>query len=62
PCSVTVELMDERSIQLRWSGREKIFSPHGDRISFRCKRGKYSVGSDLTQTCNDGEMTLPLCV
>ncbi|XP_067252404.1 complement factor H-like isoform X2 [Chanodichthys erythropterus] len=61
PCSVTVELMDERGLELRWRGREKIFSPHGDRIEFKCQRGKYSVGSDLIQTCNDGEMTLPLC-
>ncbi|XP_051764953.1 complement factor H-like isoform X4 [Ctenopharyngodon idella] len=61
PCSVTVEEMDERGIQLRWRGREKIFSPHGDRIIFSCKRGKHSTGSDLIQTCNDGEMTLPLC-
>ncbi|KAK9967447.1 hypothetical protein ABG768_001846 [Culter alburnus] len=61
PCSVTVELMDERGLELRWRGREKIFSPHGDRITFSCKSGKYSVGSDLTQTCNDGVMNLPLC-
>ncbi|KAK9967454.1 hypothetical protein ABG768_001853 [Culter alburnus] len=62
PCSVTVELMDERGIELRWRGREKIFSSHGDRITFRCKSGKYSVGSDLSQICNDGEMDLPHCV
>ncbi|XP_051764933.1 complement factor H isoform X3 [Ctenopharyngodon idella] len=61
PCSVSVEEMDERGIQLRWRGREKIFSPHGDRITFSCKRGKHSTGSDLIQTCNDGEMNLPLC-
>ncbi|XP_048022620.1 complement factor H-related protein 2-like isoform X2 [Megalobrama amblycephala] len=60
PCTVTVEVLDERGIQLRWRGREKIFSPHGDRIEFSCKRGKSSIG--LIQTCNDGVMNLPLCV
>ncbi|ROL40745.1 Complement factor H [Anabarilius grahami] len=59
PCSVSVEVMDERGIELRWRGREKIFSPHGDRIEFSCKRGKSSIG--LIQTCNDGVMDLPLC-
>ncbi|XP_067252395.1 complement factor H-like isoform X2 [Chanodichthys erythropterus] len=34
PCSVSVEKMDERGIELRWGGRQKIFSPHGDRITF----------------------------
>ncbi|XP_067252419.1 complement factor H like 4 isoform X2 [Chanodichthys erythropterus] len=60
PCSVSLEEMDERGIQLRWRGREKIFSPHGDRIEFSCKKGKSSIG--LIQTCNDGVMNLPLCV
>ncbi|XP_048038849.1 complement factor H-related protein 2-like isoform X2 [Megalobrama amblycephala] len=61
PCSVSLEVLDERGIELRWRGREKIFSPDGDRITFRCQRGKYSVGIDLLQTCNDGVMDLPLC-
>ncbi|XP_048022564.1 complement factor H-related protein 2-like [Megalobrama amblycephala] len=63
PCSVSVELMDERGIELRWGGRQNIFSPHGDIISFKCKSGKYSVGlgNDLRSTCNDGVMNLPLC-
>ncbi|XP_048022576.1 coagulation factor XIII B chain-like [Megalobrama amblycephala] len=59
PCSVSLELMDKRGIELRWREREKIFSPHGDKIEFRCQRGKSSIG--LKQTCNDGEMDLPLC-
>ncbi|XP_048038844.1 complement factor H-like isoform X2 [Megalobrama amblycephala] len=61
PCSVSVELMDERGIELRWGGREKIILPHWDRITFSCKSGKSSIGSGLTQTCNDGVMNLPLC-
>ncbi|XP_067252399.1 complement factor H-like isoform X4 [Chanodichthys erythropterus] len=62
PCSVSVEKMDERGIELRWHGRENIFSPHGDRITFRCQRGKSSIDSDLRSTCNDGVMNLPRCV
>ncbi|XP_048022647.1 complement factor H-related protein 1-like [Megalobrama amblycephala] len=62
PCSVSLELMDERGIELRWAGRRKIFSPHGDRITFMCQKGRSSIGSDLRSTCNDGVMNLPLCV
>jgi len=58
---VTVEEMDERGIQLQWGEQRNIFSPHEDRISFSCKRGKYSAGIDLRQMCNDGVMNLPLC-
>jgi len=64
PCSVTVEEMDDRGIQLRYRGREKIFSPHEDRITFACLWGKRLIGSDsnLIQYCNDGVMNLPKCV
>ncbi|XP_039524644.1 complement factor H-like isoform X1 [Pimephales promelas] len=64
PCSVTVEEMDDRGIQLRYRGREKIFSPHLDRITFACLWGKRLIGSDsnLIQYCNDGVMDLPVCV
>ncbi|KAK7137132.1 hypothetical protein R3I93_017259 [Phoxinus phoxinus] len=64
PCSVTVEEMDKRGIELRWGGRQKIFSPHQDRISFVCQWGKSLIGSRnlLIQVCNDGEMYLPECV
>ncbi|KAK7137133.1 hypothetical protein R3I93_017260 [Phoxinus phoxinus] len=64
PCSVTVEEMDKRGIELRWGGRQKIFSSHQDRLSFACQSGKSLIGSSdlLIPTCNDGEMYLPECV
>ncbi|XDV22259.1 hypothetical protein PO909_027194 [Leuciscus waleckii] len=64
PCSVTVEEMDKRGIELRWGPLEKIFSPHEDRISFACQRGKDLTDSSISliQYCNDGVMHLPECV
>uniref|UniRef100_A0A672QE93 Beta-2-glycoprotein 1 n=1 Tax=Sinocyclocheilus grahami TaxID=75366 RepID=A0A672QE93_SINGR len=62
PCTVTVEEMDRRGIELAHVNRQKMFAPHDDYISFVCKRGKVSVGSALRQQCNDGVMALPECV
>ncbi|XP_077083194.1 complement factor H-like [Siphateles boraxobius] len=64
PCSVSVEEMDKRGIELYWGGRQNIFSPHLDRITFACQRGKLLIGSssNLIQYCNDGVMNLPECV
>ncbi|KAK7137130.1 hypothetical protein R3I93_017257 [Phoxinus phoxinus] len=64
PCSVPVVDMDKRGIELRWGGRQKIFSPHQDRITFACQKGKSFIGSSdlLIQYCTDGEMYLPECV
>ncbi|XP_026091802.1 complement factor H-like [Carassius auratus] len=61
PCTVTVEEMNRRGIELAYVNRQKMFAPHNDYISFACKRGKYSVGVPLRQQCNDGLMTLPEC-
>ncbi|XP_067272190.1 complement factor H-related protein 2-like [Pseudorasbora parva] len=61
PCTVTVEEMDKRGIQLRWGGRQKIFVAHHDRIVFVCQRGKYLTVNELIQICYDGVMILPEC-
>ncbi|XP_067272186.1 complement factor H like 4 isoform X2 [Pseudorasbora parva] len=60
-CTVTVEEMDKRGIELRWGGRQKIFSAHEERITFACQRGKYLTVNELRQICYDGEMILPVC-
>uniref|UniRef100_A0A8C1JIP7 Sushi domain-containing protein n=1 Tax=Cyprinus carpio TaxID=7962 RepID=A0A8C1JIP7_CYPCA len=63
PCTVTVEEMDRRGIELAYANRQKMFAPHSDHITFMCKRGKVSVAvRELRQQCNDGVMTLPECV
>ncbi|XP_073701025.1 complement factor H-related protein 2-like isoform X2 [Garra rufa] len=62
PCTVTVEEMDKRGIELQWGGRQKIFSPHKDIISFACQTGKYLKDeTNLRQTCTNGVMLLPRC-
>uniref|UniRef100_A0A673LQX7 Beta-2-glycoprotein 1 n=1 Tax=Sinocyclocheilus rhinocerous TaxID=307959 RepID=A0A673LQX7_9TELE len=61
PCSVTVGEMDERGIELAFADQQKMFAPHDDHITFKCQRGKVSVGFALRQKCNDGVITLPVC-
>uniref|UniRef100_A0A9J7X033 Complement factor H like 4 n=1 Tax=Cyprinus carpio carpio TaxID=630221 RepID=A0A9J7X033_CYPCA len=62
PCTVTVEEMNERGIELAFADQQKLFAPHDDHITFTCQRGKILVGFSLRQKCNDGVMTLPKCV
>uniref|UniRef100_A0A8C1XCZ9 Sushi domain-containing protein n=1 Tax=Cyprinus carpio TaxID=7962 RepID=A0A8C1XCZ9_CYPCA len=57
-----MEEMNERGIELAYRDKQKMFAPHDDYLSFVCQRGKYSVGADFRQKCNDGVMTLPKCV
>ncbi|XP_059425629.1 E-selectin-like [Carassius carassius] len=62
PCTVTVEIMNERGIELAFADQQKLFAPHDDHVTFKCQSGKRPVGVDFRQKCNDGEMTLPECV
>ncbi|XP_059400131.1 complement factor H-like isoform X2 [Carassius carassius] len=61
PCTVTLEEMERRGIELAYINPQKMFAPHNDHISFACQWRKYSVGVPLRQQCNDGMMTLPEC-
>ncbi|XP_051978202.1 complement factor H-like isoform X1 [Xyrauchen texanus] len=62
PCTVTVDDMDKRNIQLKKGGRNKIFAPHGDYISFVCQWFHYQKGNtSFRQMCRNGEMPLPEC-
>ncbi|XP_052395502.1 complement factor H isoform X21 [Carassius gibelio] len=61
PCTVTVEEMERRGIDLAYVNHQKMFAPHNDYVTFACQRGKFSVGVPLRQQCNDGVMTLPEC-
>uniref|UniRef100_A0A8C1LXU1 Complement factor H like 1 n=1 Tax=Cyprinus carpio TaxID=7962 RepID=A0A8C1LXU1_CYPCA len=63
PCTVTVEEMERRGIELAYANRQKMFAPHYDHITFVCQRGKDLADvRELRQQCNDGVMTLPECV
>uniref|UniRef100_A0A8C1XYN0 Sushi domain-containing protein n=1 Tax=Cyprinus carpio TaxID=7962 RepID=A0A8C1XYN0_CYPCA len=62
PCTVTVEEMERRGIELAYANRQKMFAPHYDHITFVCQRGKDLADvRELRQQCNDGVMTLPEC-
>jgi len=54
--------MNKRGIQLKWGEQRDMLSPHKDKISFVCQRGKYLIVNELRQTCNDGVVDLPECV
>uniref|UniRef100_A0A8C2HCX0 Sushi domain-containing protein n=1 Tax=Cyprinus carpio TaxID=7962 RepID=A0A8C2HCX0_CYPCA len=63
PCTVTVEEMNRRGIDLAYVNPQKMFAPHNDHITFACQRGKVLAGDrELRQQCDDGVMTLPECV
>ncbi|KTF70969.1 hypothetical protein cypCar_00050206 [Cyprinus carpio] len=63
PCTVTVEEMNRRGIELAYVNPQKMFAPHNDYITFACQRGKDLVAvRELRQQCNDGVITLPECV
>ncbi|KTF71136.1 hypothetical protein cypCar_00048872, partial [Cyprinus carpio] len=63
PCTVTVEEMNRRGIDLAYADRQKMFAPHNDYITFACQRGKVLAGvRELRQQCDDGVITLPECV
>ncbi|KAL1251231.1 hypothetical protein QQF64_019027 [Cirrhinus molitorella] len=62
PCTVTVEIMDKRGIELQWVEKRNVFAEHNDYITFKCQEHKVSVDIALRQKCNDGDMTLPMCV
>ncbi|XP_051980188.1 coagulation factor XIII B chain-like isoform X3 [Xyrauchen texanus] len=62
PCTVTVDTLDKRNIELKVGGRDKIFSPHRDHMTFVCQRNKRPKGNTVfRQMCDDGVMLLPEC-
>ncbi|KAM9761626.1 complement factor H-related protein 2-like [Menidia menidia] len=61
PCTLNQDDMTDNNIQLI-SGEGKIYSEHGDHITFECTRRKSRVGSvAFRQMCKDGVITLPRC-
>uniref|UniRef100_A0A3B1JGI5 Complement factor H n=1 Tax=Astyanax mexicanus TaxID=7994 RepID=A0A3B1JGI5_ASTMX len=63
PCTVDVHDMDPRNIQLQIGDRRKMYSRHGDHITFKCqKRYKHDGLVPLRQICQNGQMNLPRCV
>ncbi|KAI7791385.1 hypothetical protein IRJ41_018776, partial [Triplophysa rosa] len=63
PCLASVEKMDKRNIELKKGGRERMYCPHMDHITFVCQKGTYKKGNSVQfrQQCLYGEMTLPEC-
>ncbi len=59
---MTVREMNIRGIEFAYKDKEKLFAPHEDYLTFRCKSGKFDVNIGSRQQCNDGVMTLPKCV
>ncbi len=59
---MTVREMNERGIEFAYKDKEKLFAPHKDHLTFRCKSDKLKINIEPRQQCNDGVMTLPKCV
>lgn len=64
PCLASVEEMDKRNIEFKYGGRERMYWPHMDYITFVCQRGKYKKKNsvDFRQQCLYEKMNLPECV
>ncbi|XP_041861278.1 complement factor H-related protein 1-like isoform X10 [Melanotaenia boesemani] len=62
PCTVNQYDLDDNNINFKRAGLDKLYTEHGDHITFICKRGFQRVGDvEMRQRCNDGEVTLPTC-
>ncbi|XP_072517216.1 complement factor H-like [Salminus brasiliensis] len=62
PCTVDVSDMDARYIKLGFGGRTKIYSEHGDFITFVCQERHKPKGTvTLRQQCLHGVINLPAC-
>ncbi|XP_026200728.1 complement factor H-related protein 1-like [Anabas testudineus] len=63
PCTVNREDMNRHNIRFAHKTDDKLYSPHGDHITFSCIRGTVPDGRmEMRQQCNDGVMNLPTCV
>ncbi|XP_053490545.1 complement factor H isoform X2 [Ictalurus furcatus] len=63
PCIVTIEDMDANNIRQYYGQKRKMYSQHGDHLSFTCQSGKRPMNKvAFRQQCRDGEMHLPLCM
>ncbi|XP_053490547.1 complement factor H isoform X1 [Ictalurus furcatus] len=63
PCIVTIEDMDANNIKQYYGQKRKMYSQHGDQISFTCQSGKRPTNKvAFRQQCRDGVMHLPLCM
>ncbi|XP_072244865.1 complement factor H-like [Leuresthes tenuis] len=61
PCTVNSGDMTANNIKML-HGYSKLYSEHGDYITFECIRGTHHVGSEsLRPRCENGVMTLPKC-
>ena len=62
PCTVDRELMDAHNVVFMYKDDDKLYSAHGDHITFMCSRGRRHDGKQgMRQQCIDGVMNLPTC-
>uniref|UniRef100_A0A672YTX0 Complement factor H like 4 n=1 Tax=Sphaeramia orbicularis TaxID=375764 RepID=A0A672YTX0_9TELE len=63
PCTVNRALMESHNIKFKYRRDNKLYAPHGDRITFSCVAGTRHDGLlDMVQFCNEGVMNLPTCL
>ncbi|XP_061094296.1 complement factor H-like isoform X2 [Conger conger] len=61
PCTVTIEEMNQRGIELRYKHPTKVYVKHEERIVFACKYGKRQTDGEFINWCTHGRIHLPSC-
>ncbi|XP_061094897.1 complement factor H-like [Conger conger] len=61
PCTVTIEEMHQRGIELRYKHPTKVYIKHEERIVFACKYGKRQTDGEFINWCRHGRIHLPSC-
>ncbi|XP_063095938.1 complement factor H [Cavia porcellus] len=63
PCVILEDTMEKHNLTLMWKKNQKLYSPSGDTVEFKCKDGYSSPTSkSLRVMCRDGHMDYPSCV
>ncbi|XP_075038721.1 complement factor H-related protein 3-like isoform X2 [Mixophyes fleayi] len=62
PCAVKETDMKQNNIQLRYGRNQKLYSEHGDTVSFACLNAYDSPpGTNMRATCDQGVLQYPKC-
>uniref|UniRef100_A0A8C0ZYU8 Sushi domain-containing protein n=1 Tax=Castor canadensis TaxID=51338 RepID=A0A8C0ZYU8_CASCN len=61
-CVISEEIMENKNIMFKWIGKQKLYSPSGSMVEFKCKYGYRPTPSKPFRTmCNDGKLEYPMC-
>nr|XP_020007332.1 complement factor H-related protein 1-like [Castor canadensis] len=62
PCVISEEIMKNHNIVFKWIVMQKLYTPSGTMVEFKCKRGYHPATSTPFHTmCYDGKLEYPTC-